>query len=141
MDILFNHLNQLDDHIKSTMESPDNERSIPFFDTKCTPNSSHTIHTTEYRKPIHNDRYLDWSAKNPISAKKSVIQALAHRVKVVCSTPKLLAREMDYLNKVLYRNNYPDCFLKKPITGPREIKLPTRKLPSMSLSQFHISKD
>ena len=32
---------------------------------------------------------------------------------MVCSTPELLAKVMNYLHRVLYRNNYPDLFLKK----------------------------
>ena len=40
MDIPFNHINQIDDHIKFTMESPDSEGSIPSLDTKCSPNSN-----------------------------------------------------------------------------------------------------
>ena len=129
VDILFNHINQLDGHIKFTMESPDNEGSIPFLDTKYTPHSNHTTHTSVYRKPTYTDKYLDWNSNLPLSAKRSVIQPLTHRAKVVCSTPELLAREMDYLNKVLPRNSYPDWFLKKPITGLRKIKLQPRKLP------------
>ena len=35
---------------------------------------------------------------------------------MVCSTPELLAKEMDYLHRVLCMNNYPDWFLKKPYT-------------------------
>ena len=95
------------------MVIPENEGSFPFLYTKCTPNSNHTIHTMVYRKPTYTDRYLDWNSNHPISAKRSVIQALTHRVKVVCSTSELLAREMGYLNKVLHRNSYPDWFLKK----------------------------
>ena len=113
VDILFNHINQIDDHIKFTIESPDSEGSIPFLDTKCSPNSNHTIQTTVYRKPTHTDRYLDWKSNHPISVKWSVIQALTHRAKIVCTTPELLAKEMDYLHKVLCRNSYPDLFLKK----------------------------
>ena len=56
VDILFMHINQLDAHIKFSMESPDNEGRIPFLDTKYTANSNHTIHTTVYRKPTHADR-------------------------------------------------------------------------------------
>ena len=106
VDILFNHINNMDDHIKFTMECPDNEGNIPFLDTKCTPNPNYTIHTTVYRKPTHTDRYLDWNSSHPISAKRSVIQALTYKAKMVYSTPVLLARnEMDYLNKVLHRNS------------------------------------
>ena len=38
---------------------------------------------------------------------------------MVCSTPELLAKEIDNLYKVLHRNNYPDWFLKKPNTRPQ----------------------
>ena len=78
MDILFNHMNQMDDHVKLTMECPDNEGRIPFLDTQCTPHLNYTIHTTVYRKPTHTDRYLDWYSNHPISAKRPVIQALIH---------------------------------------------------------------
>ena len=43
MDILFNQVNNMDNQIKFTMECPDNEGSIPLLDTKCTPNSNHTM--------------------------------------------------------------------------------------------------
>ena len=69
MDIMFNHINNMDDHIEFTMECPDNERIIPFLDTKCTRNPNHTIHATVHRKPTHTDRYLDWNSNHPIYAK------------------------------------------------------------------------
>ena len=53
VNILLNHINNMDDHIKFTMEWPDNKGSIPYLDTMCTPNHNHTIHTIVYRKPIH----------------------------------------------------------------------------------------
>ena len=99
--MLFNHINQMDAHIKFTMECLDSKESISFCDTKCTPNSNHMICTTVYRKPTHTERYFYWNSNYPISAKRSVIQALIHRAKMVCSTPELSAKEMDYLNKVL----------------------------------------
>ena len=102
---MFNHINNMHDYIKFIMECPDSEGSIPFLDTKCTPNPNHTIYTTVYRKATHTDRYLDWNSKHHVSAKRSVIQALTHRAKMVCSTPDLLAKEMDYMNKVLYSNS------------------------------------
>ena len=69
VDILFNHISQMDAHIKFTMESPDSEGSIPFLDTKYSPNSNNTIHTTVYRKTTHIDKYLDWDSNHPTSAK------------------------------------------------------------------------
>ena len=35
IDILFNHIHQMDAHIKFTMEPPDSEGSIPCLNTKC----------------------------------------------------------------------------------------------------------
>ena len=64
---------------------------------------------------MHTHRHIFGLELQPqISAKRSVIQALTHKAKMVCSTPELLAKEMDYLNKVLCRNSYPDWFLEKP---------------------------
>ena len=118
MDILFNHINQMNYHIKFTMECLDNKVSIPFLETKCTPNSNHIIHTAVYRKPTYTDRYLDWNFNHSIAAKRSVIQALTHRIKMVCSSPELSAEEIDYLSKVLCRNSYPHLFLRKPNNWP-----------------------
>ena len=113
VNILFDYINQIDDHIKFTMEHPDKEGSLPFLDNKCThPNQS--IQTSVYRKFTHTDKYLDWNTYHPISAKRSVVQALIHRAKIVNCTPELLAKEIDYLNKVLCLNSYPDWFLKYP---------------------------
>ena len=67
----------MSDHIKFTRECPDNERSIPFLDPKCTPYPNHTKHTTVCRKSTHRDRYLDWKSNHPIS----IIQALTNRAK------------------------------------------------------------
>ena len=62
-----------------------------------------------------------------MSAKRLVIQAPTPRAKMLCSTSELLAKEMDYLNKVLHRNSYPYWFLKKKLTGLIWTKPPTKK--------------
>ena len=138
VDILFNHINNMDDHMKFTVEFPDNEGHSPFLDTKCTPNPNHTIHTTVYRKLTHTDRYLDLNSNHPISAKRSVIQALTHRAKI---GPELLAKEMDCLNKVLSRNSFPDWLLKNQTTGLIKTKSPTKKPQRNPLSQSFMPRD
>ena len=141
VDILFNHINSMDDNKKFTMECPDNEGSIPFLDTKCTPNPNHTIHTSVYRMPMHTDRYLDWNINHPISAKRSVIQAITHRVKMVCSTPEVLTKEMDYVNKVLCRYSYPGWFLKKPNNRSHMDQATNQETTKESLSLYLTSRD
>ena len=97
-------ITSINSHIKLTIELP-GTGGLPFLDTltKPTPNS---IESTVYRKPTHTDRYLDYNFNQPISAKLSVIHTVIHTAKQVCSTPELLAKEMDHLHKVLQDNHY-----------------------------------
>ena len=78
-DPLLNYLNSIDPNINFTIEAP-NE---------------------------HTDRYLDFITNHPKSAKCAVVRPLTDRAKNVCSSPELLAEEMDHLGKVLKHNNYP----------------------------------
>ena len=103
---LLNHLNSIDPNIKLTIEPPNQQGAIPFLDTFPRP-SGNKIITSVYRKPTHMDRYLDFNSNHPKSAKHAVVRALTDRAKNVCSSPELLAEEMDHLGKVLKYNNYP----------------------------------
>ena len=53
------------------------------------------------------DRYLDYKSNHPKSAKHAVVRALTDRAKNVCSSPELLAKELDHLGMVLWYSNYP----------------------------------
>ena len=80
------HINSQDPSIQFTLEQPGTDGSIPFLDTKVKPGPGNTIHTTVYRKPTHTDQYLHWDSNHFITAKNSVYNTLARRVKVVSST-------------------------------------------------------
>ena len=99
-DSLLNYLNSIDTNIKFTIEPPNEQGAIPFLDTFPRP-SGNKIITSVYRKPTHTDRYLDFNSNHPKSAKRAVVRALTDRAKNVCSSPELLAEEMDHLGKVL----------------------------------------
>ena len=86
------HLNSIDPHIKFTIKLPGTD-GLPFLYTLTKP-IPNTIESTVYKKSTHTDRYLDYNANHPISAKLSVICTPIHRAKQVCSTPELLAKEM-----------------------------------------------
>ena len=105
-DSLLNYLNSIESNIRFTIEPPNNQGAIPFLDTFPRP-SDNKIITSVYRKPTHTDRYLDFNSNHPKSAKRAVVRALTDRAKNVCSSPELLAKEMDHLGKVLRYNNYP----------------------------------
>ena len=103
---LLNHLNSIDPNIKFTKEPPNDQGAIP-LDTFARPSGNEII-TSVYRKPTHTDRYLDFNSNHPKSDKCAVVRALTDRAKNVCSSPELLAEEMDHLGKVLRYNNYPN---------------------------------
>ena len=106
VDSLFNYLNSADPHIKFTMEAPGNDGSISFLDTKCSPNSDHTIKTLVYRKPAHTDYMLDWYSNHPISAKKAVIHALIYKAKNVFFSHEILAKKLTSMEFFL-KNIHP----------------------------------
>ena len=59
------------------------------------------------------DRYLDFNSNHPKLAKHAVVKGLTDRGNNVCSSPELLAEEMDHLGKVLRYNNYPKWMIKQ----------------------------
>ena len=75
--------------------------------------SGNQIITSVYRKPTHTDRYLDFNSNHLVSAKHAVVRVLTDRAKNVCSSPELLAKEMDHLGEVLHYNNYPQWMIDK----------------------------
>ena len=82
------------------------------MDTFPRPTGNEII-TSVYRKPTNTDRYLDFNSNYPKSAKSVVVRALTDRAKNVCSSPELLAEEMDHLGKVLRYNNCPKWMIKQ----------------------------
>ena len=111
LETLLNHLNSIDPYINFTTEPLNNQGAIPFLNTFPRPSGSEII--TVYRKPTHTDRYLDFNSNHPKSAKCAVVRAVADKAKNVCSSPHLLAKEMDHLGKVLRYNNYPKWMIKQ----------------------------
>ena len=112
VNILFDCRNQIDDHIKFTMEHQDKEGSTSSL-TQSAPHTPANLYKLQcIENPVILTDTCDWNSNHPISAKRSVVQTPMHRAKMVCSTPKVLGKKMDYLNKVLHLNSYPDWFLK-----------------------------
>ena len=113
-DALLNYLNSKDVNIKFTIEPPNTQGAIPFLDTFPRPSGTNLkITTSVYRKPTHMDRYLDFNSNHPKTAKCAVVRASTDRAKNICSTPELLAEEMDHLSKILRYNNYPQWMINK----------------------------
>ena len=89
---LLNHLNSIHPNIKFTMEPPNDQGAIPLLNA-FPRHSGNKIITSV-------NRYLVFNSNHPKSAKLAVVRALTDRAKNVCSSPELLAEEMDHLGKV-----------------------------------------
>ena len=109
-DAALDFLNSIDEHIKFTIERPNEEGAIPFLDTHPRPVEGQ-VKCKVYRKPTHTDKYLDWNSNHPLSAKRAVVRALTDRAFKVCNSPEALNNELDYLHTVLHYNNYPEWML------------------------------
>ena len=92
--------------------------SIQFLETNCLPNKDHSIQCSVYSKPTNTDWHLDCNSNCPYQLKISVFHALIYRAKNICSMPKILAKEMNYLHQILLNNNYPDWLIKQPEKKP-----------------------
>ena len=88
------------------------EGAICFLDTFSKPKGE-GIEVSVYRNPTHTDRYLDFNSSHPILAKRAVVRALMDRANNICSSPDILAKEVEHLSKVLHYNNYPKWLINK----------------------------
>ena len=69
--------------------------------------------TSVYRKPTHTDLYSQWDSHHTIPSKYSVVCTLYHKVKIICSSPKLLQEEEQHLFQALRRCKYPTWALNR----------------------------
>ena len=76
---------------------------------------------TVYRNPTHMDQYLHQDSNHFITAKNSVFNTLAYRVKVVCSNQHTLQQVMDHIRKALlpaiFHLAFPSAYLQNSTMG------------------------
>ena len=101
------------------MESPGSDGRISFLDSKFSLNSDHTIHISVCRKPSCMITTGIGNLTSQFQPKSSHSGSHLHS-KNVCFTAEILAKEMDYLYRILLKTNYPDWIIKdsekKPTT-------------------------
>ena len=101
------HINSVDSAIQFTVEDAKEDGSIPFLDTLISPEQNGTFSIGVYRKPTHTDLYFPWDSNHNLSAKYSIIKTLTHRAHTICSTPKLLEKELNHPEEILGQCKYP----------------------------------
>ena len=106
-DDILNHLNSIELTIQFTVETEDDDNTLPFLDTRLHHMEGGTIQTSIYRKLTHTDRYLDYMSHHPIEHKKGVVQILCTRAERLSSTPNKKSSEVKHIFNVLKKNGYP----------------------------------
>ena len=111
------HINTVDPPFQFTVEEAKDDGSIPFLDTIIIPEADDTFTIEVYRKHTHTDLYLPWDSSYNLAAKYSVIKTLTHRTHTICSTPKLIEKELQRLEEVLGQCKYPIWVIKNVAIG------------------------
>ena len=100
------HINNIDSAIKFTVEGNQENGTIPFCDTLVKPEADISLSITVYGKPTYTDQYLQLDSHHNLATKYSVVSTLTHRAKVVCTSPELLTKELQYPKRVLTKYKY-----------------------------------
>jgi hypothetical protein len=120
------HLNSVNPHIKFTVET-ESDNCLPFLDILLTHESDGNITTSVYRKPIHTDRYLDFSSHHPLAHKVSVIRTLYCRASALSSSLIHRTEEEVHIRTALHRNGYPHCVIRRynTLSDPTLMQVPS----------------
>ena len=95
-----------------------------------------SLRTTVYRKPTHIDKLLDESSYNPTSQKATTIRILTWWAELVCNTTDSLSDENKYLDRVFWKNNYIEDFIRRNIHRP----ITTTELPKATQAYLRTSR-
>ena len=134
-DEFLNHINIIDEGIQFTAENTKADGSMPFLETMVISQPGCSLTTTVFRKPTHNDQYLQWGSHHVISAKYSVMHILFHRAKAVCSTIQQLQEEHEHLWKFLTRCIYPTWALNRIKNKIRAQNTPRKQQEYQAINQ------
>lgn len=113
IDSIFNTFNNIHSRLKFTLEKETNN-SINFLDITLIKNINGSINTNWYRKHIKTDRYLNFNSFTTIKYKKSLITSLVDRA-ILLSSKKFHNQNINKIESILLKNNYPHDFIKKQI--------------------------
>lgn len=105
-------LNSIEPSIKFTVEKELSD-SIPFLDVKVKRLDNGTFGSSVYYKKTHTNRYLDFNSNHAFSHKASVVRSLYERAVAFSSNDVDKNNEINNINQVLFKNNYPKKFISK----------------------------
>lgn len=102
-----------DSHIKFTVEKEDN-RSVPFLDTKVVRGPDNVITLDWYRKPTSSGRYINYNSYHTPKMKANVIMGMKTRISRIVH-PKFRDGALAKFRDLMQENGYPLTYLNKLI--------------------------
>ena len=102
-----------DPHIKFTVEREDN-RSVPFLDTKVIRGPDNVIVLDWYRKPTSSGRYINYSSYHTPKMKANVIIGMKTRISRIVH-PQYRDGALARFRDLMQENGYPRTYLNKLI--------------------------
>ena len=93
----FEHINKLEPSIKFPQEL-ENDNKIPFLDMEITRSNDGSLQAKIYRKSTHSDHYSNFRSDHPVQYKRSVVNTLMHRARLLPNSKKERKRKSITLN-------------------------------------------
>ncbi|KFD72814.1 hypothetical protein M514_15221 [Trichuris suis] len=94
------------------MEKEENE-ALPFLDVLII-RTNEGLKMKLYRKSTHTDQCVHLLSHHPKSVMRGILCRMANRAVGLCSL-EFLQSELNYINKTLTKNGYPQDFIDKVI--------------------------
>ena len=114
---------------------------MPLLDTLVIPQPDGSLDTTDHRKATHTDQYIHWDCHHSIPAKYNVVNTLHHRARAVSSSPQLLQKEEEHIQKVLSRCMHPMWALNRMKINSRAQTIPVNNNTGTNTSTSTTSKN
>ena len=110
---LFQHINNIEPSIQFTLESENAQGYLPLLDVQLQRSDEGSISTSVYRKPIHTDKYLDFTSRHLSTHKNAVVRTLFSRANTHSSSTQHLRSECERIYGSLCLNHYPASFVRR----------------------------
>ncbi|CAH1242631.1 Hypp6913 [Branchiostoma lanceolatum] len=137
-DDFFDHINQVDDNIKFTQESCQNNM-LPFLDTKTIIEKDGNLQFEVYRKPTHTDQYLAFDSHHPLEHKLAVIKTLFHRADNVITSDEAKTDEHRHLRVALAKCGYQNWTFNKALKPSDQSKKTLKCRPLTNRNKVNIT--
>lgn len=125
-------INSYDPYIQFTIETENEENTVPFLDTKFI-RSNNKITIDWYRKPCSSGRFLNYLSYHKHTVKLNLVKQMKARVLKI-SDPQFHRQNLNILLKLFTDNSYPPNLLKKILFSTPSLTAITNEPPNSGVN-------